>query len=70
MKNINMKKYTGIMHIGKRNIVILVLFAIVVIVGISYLLAAIGGNHLLISLPITVIIVICLSFVHLKYRGN
>lgn len=57
------------MHIGTRKtIVIVTIIAIVIILGISYILSEMGTNHLLTALPICIIIFISICIVHIKFK--
>jgi hypothetical protein len=55
-------------RIEKIIIIIIPIAALAAILAISYTLSEREANHLLVSLPVSIIIVVSISYVHLKLK--
>ncbi|MGH9924372.1 MAG: hypothetical protein ACREAS_05030, partial [Nitrososphaera sp.] len=52
------------------SIIVIAAIAFSATLAASYFLSMVGTNHLLISLPVSIIIIVTVTYIHLRLKGN
>ncbi len=59
------------MKMGMRKMIMTVsIITIVSIIAISFVLSEIGINHIFTAVPVSIIIIICISYIHVKFKKS